>query len=174
MQMLIRCRNCKVIHHETTEHYRNDMPVQGRMLRLIEPWKGYGWPEFSPYDTWDALQCPNCGAPIPGQDGRVRPISAETPAVAPLVSPPVEKSVLQDPKFAQPEPVPPTGEGTASPGAVQEPSENTSRSDLGSPGHSCKQQNGSGQTVYVCPDCGKGCRTMAGLVNHRRIAHAHG
>lgn len=42
----VQCPNCKRILHETTDSYDPDIPPNGAMLRLIEPYKSNHWPIF--------------------------------------------------------------------------------------------------------------------------------
>lgn len=64
-----KCPSCKMIMHETTKNYKPDVRPNGSFLRLLDPWKGWGW---STYD--DALgtvatdcsqmTCPSCSSPL--------------------------------------------------------------------------------------------------------------
>ena len=66
----VKCTNCGQIRHETTEHYRPDQTPKGNFIRLIDPWKKWGWSCYD--DEGEALSttpcslmtCPGCSAQL--------------------------------------------------------------------------------------------------------------
>ena len=73
---LIRCPNCVQSFHETTEKFNPDVRPNGSMVRLRQPWRGWGWSPFGGEDGRDIrfaeseatlcsdLRCPGCGSPL--------------------------------------------------------------------------------------------------------------
>ncbi|OPY82489.1 MAG: hypothetical protein A4E65_00789 [Syntrophorhabdus sp. PtaU1.Bin153] len=77
----VRCPSCGETYLETTEHFDPNKMTNGTMLRLIPKYgpDGLNWSCF-PYDEWilgDALECPGCGAPMGGLQGKVNVLSVE-------------------------------------------------------------------------------------------------
>ena len=73
----IQCPNCCNCFHETTEAFNPDVQPNGSMVRLLEPWRSWGWCAFG--DGSDGrdkevsettatlvgdMICPNCEAPL--------------------------------------------------------------------------------------------------------------
>jgi len=73
---LIKCPNCGQCFHETTEKFNPDIRPNGSMVRLRQPWRGWGWSPFGGEDGRDIrfaeseatlcsdLRCPCCGSPL--------------------------------------------------------------------------------------------------------------
>ena len=78
----IKCPSCCDCYHETTENFNPDVQPNGSMVRLMEPWRGWGWSPFGDDDDRDIefaetaatlssdLICPGCGSPL-APDGRL-------------------------------------------------------------------------------------------------------
>lgn len=61
----LKCAGCGGWFHELTAAYHPDRLLTGACLRLVEPYRGYGWYDF-PHDeqtTGDNLLCPQCMYP---------------------------------------------------------------------------------------------------------------
>ena len=78
----IQCPGCKKVYHETTEKYDPDVRPNGAMVRLLEPWKGWGWAAFDAEGQavsttlCSEMLCPGCTAPLaPG--GRLTILKSE-------------------------------------------------------------------------------------------------
>lgn len=70
------CRSCGDKYHETTEKYDPNTPTRATMLKLKEPWAGYGWEDFPQDDSvgYDSLACPGCGVPYCNSAGFVKTV----------------------------------------------------------------------------------------------------
>lgn len=91
----VKCRNCggsfhtanskngsielkhehstKIIENPRVIKYDPDVVCNGAMLSLKEPYKSWGWTTF-PNDSsviYNAIECPECGAPYPDQNGKI-------------------------------------------------------------------------------------------------------
>jgi len=71
--MKVQCPSCKKICHETTASYTIDTPPNGSMVRLLDPWKTWGWGTFgnncgaTSATTASEMFCPSCdGLLAPG------------------------------------------------------------------------------------------------------------
>ena len=68
--MKVQCPGCKKVFHETTEKYDPDIRPNGAMVRLLEPWKGWGWAAFDAEGAavsttlCSEMLCPGCTAPL--------------------------------------------------------------------------------------------------------------
>jgi ribosomal protein S27E len=66
----VKCTTCGGVLHETTEKYDPNKTLNGSMVRLIYPWKSWGWSAFDDetanISTTPAVLmcCPNCSAPL--------------------------------------------------------------------------------------------------------------
>jgi hypothetical protein len=66
----VQCPGCKKVFHETTEKYDPDVRPNGAMVRLLEPWKGWGWAAFdaeglaASTTLCSEMLCPGCTAPL--------------------------------------------------------------------------------------------------------------
>jgi hypothetical protein len=66
----VQCPGCKKVFHETTEKYDPDIRPNGAMVRLLEPWKGWGWAAFDAEGAavsttlCSEMLCPGCTAPL--------------------------------------------------------------------------------------------------------------
>jgi hypothetical protein len=99
MPIDVKCRACGGIYVETNDAdgiilledkcipdpriktFDPDVITNGAMLRLKEPYRSWGWTSF-PHDTVstrDALQCPNCMAPLPDLSGKVLLVDRQPP-----------------------------------------------------------------------------------------------
>lgn len=66
----VKCNGCGKILHETTDKYDPNITPNGSMVRLIFPWKSWGWSAFD--DEGEAISttsavmmsCPACSAPL--------------------------------------------------------------------------------------------------------------
>ena len=73
----VKCINCGGVYHETTKHFKPDKELNGSMLKLLEPWRSWGWCAFG--DGQDGrdidiaettatlvgdMCCPSCDAPL--------------------------------------------------------------------------------------------------------------
>lgn len=72
--MKVKCPGCCEVYLETTDTFDPDKVPNGTMFRLRPEYgpNGYNWTAF-PHDEWiigGALECPGCGSPIAGMDGR--------------------------------------------------------------------------------------------------------
>lgn len=73
----VKCPNCGQIRHETTEHYQPDQTPKGHFVRLIDPWKKWGWNDFDDEGiaisttVCSMMTCPGCSAPL-APKGRLR------------------------------------------------------------------------------------------------------
>jgi len=74
--MNVKCYGCKRIHHETTEHYQENSVINGSFIKLVDPYKSWGW---NCYDDGGAgkatttaalMLCPSCGMPLV-RDGKL-------------------------------------------------------------------------------------------------------
>jgi hypothetical protein len=96
MPLDLKCWSCGEIFYETNDHdgyfdpdrgteggghgqiqnprvraYREDVPPNGAMFRMKEPYSTWGWEGF-PHDEaviGDALECAGCGTPYSALDG---------------------------------------------------------------------------------------------------------
>jgi hypothetical protein len=88
--MKIQCPGCKKVFHETTEKYDPDVRPNGAMVRLLEPWKGWGWAAFdaeglaASTTLCSEMLCPGCTAPL-APSGRLTVIN--TPKDAQKIQP---------------------------------------------------------------------------------------
>lgn len=66
----VKCTTCGGILHETTDKYDPNKTLNGSMVRLIYPWKSWGWSAFDDetanISTTPAVLmcCPACSAPL--------------------------------------------------------------------------------------------------------------
>lgn len=66
----VKCTNCGQIRHETTEHYLPDQTPKGNFVRLIDPWKKWGWSTFDDEGNGisttpcSLMTCPGCSAQL--------------------------------------------------------------------------------------------------------------
>ncbi|OGP67110.1 MAG: hypothetical protein A2W27_08200 [Deltaproteobacteria bacterium RBG_16_44_11] len=66
----VQCPGCKKIFHETTEKFDLNVRPNGAMVRLLEPWKGWGWAAFDAEGAavsttlCSEMLCPGCTAPL--------------------------------------------------------------------------------------------------------------
>jgi len=73
----VKCPNCKKIMHETSEHFDPTIRCNGSMVRLLNPWRKWGWcsfgaegdgrlPKHSEVKSTLAsdMRCPSCDAPL--------------------------------------------------------------------------------------------------------------
>lgn len=66
----VKCTTCGGVLHETTDKYDPNKILNGSMVRLIDPWKSWGWSAFDDETanistTPSVLMCcPNCSAPL--------------------------------------------------------------------------------------------------------------
>jgi hypothetical protein len=66
----VQCPGCKKVFHETTEKYDPDVRPNGAMVRLLEPWKGWGWAAFDAEGEavsttlCSEMICPGCQAQL--------------------------------------------------------------------------------------------------------------
>jgi hypothetical protein len=66
----VQCPGCKKVYHETTEKYDPDVRPNGAMVRLLDPWKGWGWAAFDAEGAavsttlCSEMLCPGCTAPL--------------------------------------------------------------------------------------------------------------
>ena len=66
----VKCPNCGIVRHITTEHYDPGQPPRGHFVELIEPWKGWHWNCFDQegenLSTTPAVMmtCQECSAPL--------------------------------------------------------------------------------------------------------------
>ncbi len=70
----VRCPSCRGIFHETTEKYDPSKPVNGAMLRLIEPYRTQlNWYSFPENDSisYACCECPDCGSQYCSADGKL-------------------------------------------------------------------------------------------------------
>ena len=70
----VRCPSCRGIFHETTDKYDPSKPVNGAMLRLIEPYRTeLNWYSFPGNDSisYACCECPDCGSQYCSADGRL-------------------------------------------------------------------------------------------------------
>lgn len=66
----VQCNGCRKVLHVTTDKYDPDIPPNGSMVRLIQPWARWNWSAFD--DQGEALSttpavmmtCPACSAPL--------------------------------------------------------------------------------------------------------------
>ena len=60
------CPGCGQSYHETTTAYRPDRFANPSMLKLKEPWKGWGWEDLGsdPSMGYGCLVCPDCGTAL--------------------------------------------------------------------------------------------------------------
>jgi ribosomal protein S27E len=66
----VKCNGCGKVLHETTDKYDPNITPNGSMVRLIDPWKSWGWSAFD--DEGEAISttsavmmsCPACSAPL--------------------------------------------------------------------------------------------------------------
>ncbi len=78
----VQCPNCKKVYHETTEMFDPDVRPNGAMVRLLEPWKGWGWAAFDAEGQavsttlCSEMLCPGCTAPLT-PSGRLTVITDE-------------------------------------------------------------------------------------------------
>lgn len=78
----IQCPGCKKVYHETTEKYDPDIRPNGAMVRLLEPWKGWGWAAFDAEGQavsttlCSEMLCPGCTAPL-APSGRLTILKSE-------------------------------------------------------------------------------------------------
>ncbi len=75
--MKVKCPGCRQVFHETTDAYQPNVRANGSMLKLLEPWAGWGWDTFGDNRKATAsvlaseMFCPSCDSPLaPG--GRLR------------------------------------------------------------------------------------------------------
>jgi uncharacterized C2H2 Zn-finger protein len=126
------CPGCKKVFYETTKFFHPDVRPNGAMLRLLNPWRKWGW---DPYDgavatkatSCSQMNCTHCGAPL-APSGRLTVLKTE------------EESEFDtyNPTF---------------------------------PGYDAMVIAKSGDTLgeFVCPECGKICKTRASLGSHMRV-----
>jgi hypothetical protein len=68
--MKVQCPGCKKVYYETTEKYDPDVRPNGAMVRLLDPWKGWGWPGFDPDGATKSttlcaeMLCTGCSDPL--------------------------------------------------------------------------------------------------------------
>lgn len=67
----VQCPNCKKIMHETTDAYDPDIPSNGSMVQLVEPYKHNNWPIFgdgvmigTKATKRAEMDCPSCLAQL--------------------------------------------------------------------------------------------------------------
>jgi len=62
----ITCPGCGQCFHETTSSFDSDKDANPAMLRLKEPWLGWGWdaPPLDPTMGYGCLVCPDCGSAL--------------------------------------------------------------------------------------------------------------
>jgi len=72
----VACPNCGHIHLETTGQYTPNQPAHPGMVRLVEPYAGYGWTAPPPDITagFGCLECCNCGAAM-APNGKLKVIT---------------------------------------------------------------------------------------------------
>jgi hypothetical protein len=71
------CPSCRKVYHETTKHFDPDKSLRGHMVRLLDPWRKWGWCTFGDADNglppalaesertyWSEMDCPGCGSPL--------------------------------------------------------------------------------------------------------------
>jgi hypothetical protein len=85
----VQCPGCKKVYHETTEKYNPDVRPNGAMVRLLDPWKGWGWAAFDAEGAavsttlCSEMLCPGCTAPL-APSGRLTVIAPAVEAPVPL------------------------------------------------------------------------------------------
>lgn len=72
----VKCPNCGKCHHETTDKFDPNVRPNGSMVRLLDPWRKWGWTPFGGQDGRDIayaesaatlasdMFCPGCGSPL--------------------------------------------------------------------------------------------------------------
>jgi len=71
----VYCPGCKKSFHETTEHFDPEKPARGDMVRLVDPYRKWGWCSFGDQGNglspdraerkgtyYSEMDCPGCGA----------------------------------------------------------------------------------------------------------------
>jgi hypothetical protein len=91
----VQCPGCKKVFHETTEKYDPDVRPNGAMVRLLEPWKGWGWAAFDA--EGEAVSTTLCSEMIcPGCQAQLAPSGRLTVIQMPPDSTKQEESPLQE------------------------------------------------------------------------------
>ena len=74
----VQCPNCKRIMHETTDSYDPNVPPNGSMVVLLEPYRSNSWPIFgdgvmrgTAATKRAEMDCPNCLAQL-APSGKLR------------------------------------------------------------------------------------------------------
>lgn len=63
--MSVRCVGCGGRFHQIARNFRNEPPMRGTYLKMVERYRSWGWYAF-PEKDWvvgDNVQCPQCGTP---------------------------------------------------------------------------------------------------------------
>ena len=63
--MSVRCGGCGGRFHQIARSFRNEPPMRGTYLKMVERYRSWGWYAF-PEKDWvvgDNVQCPQCGTP---------------------------------------------------------------------------------------------------------------
>lgn len=87
--MKVQCPGCKKVYHETTEKFDPDVRPNGAMVRLLDPWKGWGWAAFDAEGEavsttlCSEMLCPGCTAPL-APSGRLTVITPVVEEPVPL------------------------------------------------------------------------------------------
>lgn len=136
----VRCRTCGGVFYETTEKYDPDKPLTGDMLRLCYPYCTYQWP------TYDGLVAVN-------STSRFLMFCC---SCAGLVSTTGKLHFVDEP--SPDESLTPVQEE-----AVAKIEKEATSSKL-----TLTQEQGSEQ--FICKECGKVCKSKAGLLAHLRIS----
>ena len=60
------CRYCGGSHYETTDQYNANHTAHPGMIRMVEPYRSYGWqePPQDPTAGYGVLECCECGSPL--------------------------------------------------------------------------------------------------------------
>ena len=63
----IKCRSCGRVVAETTDKFNPDVRPDGSMLRLVDPYKSWGWTKimcWTDATMCNLIFCPNCEFPL--------------------------------------------------------------------------------------------------------------
>jgi hypothetical protein len=164
--MDIKCNNCKQIYFETTDTYDPDRLPNGGMIDLKPKFKRMGWGPAYPVGKgrsnvlYSALFCPQCGSPVVVK-GRLTVVEDASLGISSDIE------VAEMPRAdweADPDKIAKSMRDEAT-GLLTDAIEEQKNTELRD---SIVISDNRNVVENTCPDCGKICKTYAGLVNHQR------
>lgn len=169
----VRCHGCGEIYLETTKKYDPERIANGTMFQLTEKYgpNGYNWSCF-PNDEWiqaEALECPDCGAPICDLAGKVPEAALVNPYEG-VVDTYTSKPWPQVSEIQEAGIIIPDYRKQEDSNGSKEGNEEKETVPTGTAG----AEEGKEEKVvppndaHVCPVCGKVCATQFGLIGHMR------